>query len=166
MKLHPGALSGPMLLCLALFGCHGGASSVLPSSNSSNTSQRQVMQTAGSGTTSFTVSVPASGAPMPRSLVVALVTPKQSSAMAPLVMNLSATTAGCSSTVSGNLTCVATATAPAGNDTFSITTYSGLEGTGSKLSSAEATVAVALPSAVRKTACAPKSTDIALLQSR
>jgi hypothetical protein len=84
--------------------------------------------------------------------------------MTPLTMNLNLSTYGCQSQTGGGMSCIAAVTAPSGNDTFSITTFSGPNGAGSRLSTAQSKANV-VASSLSKSACAPKSSDLAALQS-
>lgn len=85
--------------------------------------------------------------------------------MAPLTMNLGASTNGCQTLSAGGLKCVVAVTAPSGNDRFSITTYAGQNGSGARLSAAQSPLTNVVASSLSKTACAPKSSDLAILQS-
>lgn len=94
----------------------------------------------GSGTLSFQIAVPsgnsASTARLPKyvSPNTASLTVTLQGQTTPLVTaNLSSTAPGCSVTTGGYV-CTVTFSAPAGNDTFQIATYSGTNGTGSQLS--------------------------------
>jgi hypothetical protein len=147
-------------LALAFAGCHGGGSSTLPMMGSNGSLSPQA---AGTGTASFTVSVPAPGtaAAIPQSVVVSLVS--GNGKMTPLTMNLTASTPGCKTLVGGGLACVATVTAPAGVDTFNIATYGARNGAGATIASAQAKSTVNA-AGTRTTACAPTTRDATALQ--
>lgn len=113
--------------------CHG-VSSSFPSRTAPSTASTM-------GYATFSVN-PAAGV---QSLVINLTQVNgaaPSTKTATFTMNLTATTATCTS-AGGALSCTATMPAPIGNDTFSITTYSGQNGTGSVVSTTQASAAIA-----------------------
>jgi hypothetical protein len=147
------------VLCAALCtlsGCHGGGSA-LPTLGSNGAITPQA---AGTGSASFTVSVPATGTAIPQSVVVTLAT--GNGKMTPLTMNLRASTTGCTALIGGGLKCLATVSAPIGTDAFVISTYSGPNGMGTRITSAQANVAV---KAFDKNACSPTRSDLKTLRS-
>ncbi|HLI97406.1 MAG TPA: hypothetical protein VKT72_15155 [Candidatus Baltobacteraceae bacterium] len=152
-----------VLASFALAGCHGGGgSSALPSMGSNGAITPQSLGT-GAGTASFTVNIPAASAAsgtIPQSVVIALAS--GNGKMTPLTMNLRSTTTGCKALIGGGLTCVATVSAPIGADAFTIATYSGPNGTGSKITSAQTKASV---QAFNKSACTPTRSDLKSLQS-
>jgi hypothetical protein len=155
------------LAAVSMTGCHGGSSSVVPNTLGGPGAASQSTTTAPglSGSVDFTVTVPASGSGIPQSMVVTLVQGAGPSVhMTPLTMNLNLSTYGCMSLTGGGLKCIAAVTAPSGNDTFSITTFGGPNGTGARLSTAQSKTNV-IASSLSKTACAPTSSDLAALQS-
>lgn len=96
-----------------------------------------------SGAASFSVYVPPSGSGLttPQSLVVTLYQVNGStpdSKPAPFVMNLASNTHGCTAMAGGAVSCTAVVTAPSGNDTFSLSTFAGLNGSGKQLSTTQA----------------------------
>ncbi len=154
------------LLCVvsfALAGCHGGSgSSALPTIGSNGAIAPQASGT-GTGTASFTVNIPAASTAagqIPQSVVIMLTS--GNGKMTPLTMNLRSTTTGCKALIGGGLTCVATVSAPIGADAFSIATYSGANGTGRKITSAQTKASV---QAFNKSACTPTRSDLKSLQS-
>lgn len=138
-----------VFLGLALSACHGSSSSgVLPTSGS---------HAGALGTATFSVFVPppASGVTTPQSLEITLsqvngagLTTRQN----PTTINLGATTHGCTAMAGGALSCVATVAAPAGTDTFTLATYTGMNGVGSQVYRTQAK-AVIKPGATTK--CVP-----------
>jgi hypothetical protein len=152
---------------ISMAGCHGGSSSAIPTTPEDSTASQLVAAPGLTGSVDFTVTVPAtaSGSAIPKSMVVTLTQGAGPSVkMAPLTMNLSASTYGCQALSTGGLKCVAAVTAPSGNDTFSIATYAGQNGSGTRLSTAQSLSNV-VASSLNKTACTPKSSDLAVLQS-
>ncbi|MDP9024886.1 MAG: hypothetical protein M3N13_05920 [Candidatus Eremiobacteraeota bacterium] len=114
-------------------------------------------------TASFSVVVPtaAAGVKTPASLVVSLVqvngaTPGSKSAA--FTMNLTPTTHGCSPMAGGALSCTAIVPAPAGNDSFALTTFTGINGTGAQITTSQAK---AMVSANGKTKCVPATASVA-----
>jgi hypothetical protein len=153
---------------VSMTGCHGGSSSVVPSTGGLGAASQSTVTAPGlSGTVAFTVTVPStgSGMPIPQSMVVTLVQGAGPGVkMSPLTMNLTASTASCQTLSAGGLKCAVAVTAPSGNDTFSITTFAGQNGTGARLSTAQSKTNV-IASSLSKYACTPKSSDLATLQS-
>lgn len=147
MRTHVGLLAASAVAFLLLSGCRGGSSSGVVPSNTQLQSPR---------TASFTVFVPASapGAAIPQSLVVRVLqvngAPYASNA-APFTMNLTPSTHGCVQ-APGGLSCTATVPAPGGNDTFSLTTFTGLNGTGKPIATSQAR---AMVTASPGTKCTP-----------
>jgi hypothetical protein len=152
MVPHVRFLAGAAFLSLSLAGCHGSSpSGVVPTSAQKN----------GSASFSVFVPAPAAGVATPQSLVVSLTQASGAtpgSKTVPYVMNLSATSHGCAALAGGAMTCTATVSAPAGTDTFSLTTYSGVNGTGKQIATSQAKAIVI---AGGKTACIPTSTPSA-----
>lgn len=136
-KYRLGLLS---VFLLAESGCHGGgAGSGLPSVTSPAALSR------GSGTAAFTVAIPPGSGPAAQSVIVSLTKVNAlnpPAGVAPVVMNLTRLTPGCESSPDGTLSCTATITAPAGSDSFSVVTRSGLRGQGSQVSSTSATATI------------------------
>lgn len=150
---------------ISMAGCHGGSSSAIPSMPGS--ASQTIANPGLSGTVAFTVTVPpaGSGLAIPSSVVISLVQGAGAGVkMAPLTMNLKTSVSSCQSLTTGGLKCAIAVTAPSGDDTFSITTYAGQNGSGARLSTAQAKTAV-IASSMSKTACTPKSSDLATLQS-
>jgi len=149
MESHVRTLAASALLSLLLAGCHGAGSSggVVPSN----------VQQQGVKTASFTVYVPAAapGLATPVSLAVTLLqvngVPYATKA-APFTMNLTPSTKGCTPAGGGALSCTATVPAPGGNDTFSLTTFTGLNGTGKQIATSQAR---AMVTASPGTKCTP-----------
>ena len=126
--IRVGAALGTVFL---LASCHGVGSSV-PSGPAGLVSSGA----SALGNATFSVS-PATGV---QSIVITLTQVNGAASTvktAALTMNLTSSTAGCNS-AGGTLSCTATVSAPAGNDMFSIATYSGRNGTGSVVSTTQA----------------------------
>jgi hypothetical protein len=121
----------------------------------------QAAQPGGMGIASFTVNVPApgAGAPIPQSVVVTLAS--SAGKMAPLTMNLTASTSGCKAMIGGGLTCIASVSAPTGPDAFVVTTYAGSNGSGARITTVQTSATV---NAFNHAACTPKAADLVLLQ--
>jgi hypothetical protein len=152
---------------VSLTACRGGSSSLPPSVGGSNVAESTAAAPGLAGTVAFTVTIPpaGSGSPIPQSVLITLVKGVGLGVkMAPLTMNLTAATSSCQSLSAGGLKCAVAVTAPSGNDTFNITTFAGVNGTGARLSTAQAQTAV-VASSLSKTACTPKSSDLATLQT-
>lgn len=149
MESFARTMAASALLSLLLAGCRGAGSSggVVPSSL-----QQQLGKTA-----SFTVYVPARapGVATPASLAVTLLqvngAPYLTKA-APFTMNLTPSTKGCTQVAGGALSCTATVPAPGGNDIFTLTTYTGLNGTGKQVATSQAR---AMVTASLGTKCTP-----------
>ncbi|MGH7660516.1 MAG: hypothetical protein ACRENA_06330 [Vulcanimicrobiaceae bacterium] len=125
-----GAALGTVFL---LTRCHGVGSSLPSNSVSTATSTM--------GNATFSVS-PAAGV---QSLVISLAQVNgavPSTKSAAFTMNLTAGTRGCTA-VGETLSCAATVPAPIGNDVFTITTYSGQNGTGSVVATTQASSTIA-----------------------
>lgn len=154
MAHHVRLLTGSAFVFLVLSGCHGGGSS----SSSGFVPSSDQTRTASSTTASFSVFVaaPTAGVKTPQSLVVSLLqvngAPPSSKAAA-FTMNLTLTTHACAPLVGGAVSCTATVPAPVGNDTFVLTTYSGLNGTGTQIATSQAKSMIAPTSG--KTKCPP-----------
>lgn len=138
MKVHARLIAAASVLPFLITGCHGGGISpaVVDSTNGT-----------GSKTASFTVFVPApsAGVTTPQSIVVTLVQVNGAppvSKTAAYTMNLTSSTKSCSALSGGALSCTATVPAPAGNDTFALTTFSGLNGTRSQIATSQAKASV------------------------
>lgn len=151
MVSHVRFLAGAAFLSLTLGGCHGGGASggLMPGGASM----------ASSGKAAFTVFVPSSStgaSASPQSLVVTLSQVNGATVAHPtsITMELSAATHGCTALAGGALSCVATLTAPKGNDMFTLAMYSGPNGLGNQISISQAK---ALVNAAGTTACVPTS---------
>ena len=117
-----------------------------------------VAPTSALGNASFAISVPKAvpGAPAMKSLTVAIVTingQATNSTVAATTMNLSSNARGCSAVPGGDLSCTAKLTAPAGRDSFLVTTYSQPDGRGAVLATSRVTTTIA---AARSTTCVKK----------
>lgn len=139
-----------MAICVLLAGCRGnGGSSMMPS----------VGESKGLGSATFTIAVPPAqkgAARSMQSVTVALlqVDGKASDAVKPMTMNLTPETSGCTLANDGTLNCLARISVPAGNDTFTVTTYAQAGAKGSQVSADRVQTAI---SAGRSTSCVKKS---------
>jgi len=132
-----------LALVLSACGGGGGGSSPAPSTLVGGTVPTSAPAPGGNGTLSFSIAIPSSTGPAASSRTPKYVSPSTASVTvtlagqtSPLVTaNLGATAPGCTA-VAGGVTCSVSVTAPAGSNTFVITTYNGTNGTGQQLSTA------------------------------
>jgi hypothetical protein len=115
MRNHPRLLLAAVVVVALSTACSGGSSTV--------------PQSATSGSASFSIVVPAPGAGAPaamQSVEVVLMKVNglaPASVIAPLTMNLTRTTPGCTPAAGGALSCIARIAVPPGKNTFAVTTF-------------------------------------------
>jgi len=137
------ALAGFVLIALTACGGGGGGSTPAPSTLGGGTAPTSSPAPAGSGTLSFSIAIPASTGPAASNRAPKYVSPSTASVSVTLAgqttplatANLGATAPGCA-VVPNGVSCTVTVIAPAGSNTFVITTYNGTNGTGQQLSTA------------------------------
>jgi len=143
------ALAGCVLIALAACGGGGGGSTPTPSTLGGGTAPTASPAPAGSGTLSFSIAIPSSTGPAASSRTPKYVSPSTASVSVTLAgqttplatANLGATAPGCT-VVPNGVSCTVTVNAPAGSNTFVITTYNGTNGTGQQLSTARVAATV------------------------
>lgn len=130
--------AGALTLVLGACGGGGGGSSTPPTGPAAApTAGAQ----AGSGTLSFAITIPSGSNAAANSRAPKYVSPSTASVTVTLAgqttplgtVNTAAGAPGCTASANGT-TCTVTVTAPAGNQTFNVATYSGPNGTGNQLS--------------------------------
>ena len=150
MRLNPRFAA--LTFCILFAGCRGtGGGGMVPSLGQSSKL---------SGSASFSIAVPPAAPGATRSMQSVVVTllavngASPTTAIAPVKMNLSANTPGCSLTPSSTLTCTASIAVPPGRDTFTVTTYAQPNSAGTQVSSDQVTTSI---SAGRSTTCVKKN---------
>jgi len=116
MKNHPRFLLAAVVVVAICTACSGGGGTTVPQS-----------ATSGSASFSIVVPAPAAGASAAmQSVEVVLMKVNglaPASVIAPLTMNLTRTTPGCTPAAGGALSCIARIAVPPGKNTFAVTTF-------------------------------------------
>lgn len=129
---------------LSACGGGGGGSSPIPSSGGSGSSPTQPAQKTGPASLTITIPPPSKQnthfrpgyiSAATQSMTVGLVSGSTTTSL--VTVNLTQSSPNCTVPAGGGLQCAATVQAPFGIDTFAISTYSGLNGTGNVLSTGE-----------------------------
>jgi hypothetical protein len=151
--------------CLAINACHGGGGAALPPGSGAvpqSAGMASMVSPATKSTSTFHIVVPApmAGRTSPQSLVVTVLQVNGATLAAKpaaYVMNLTASTPGCTAVTGGALSCNAVVVAPVGTDTFSLSTYAGQNGSGAQIATSQAKAAVKIGGSATTCTPAPKA---------
>jgi hypothetical protein len=155
-------LAGSLLFALPLAGCHGGGgSSPLPGAGAMSAAKGVggVAASTTGATASFSIFVPAPSAAGATPLSIAVTVSQVNGTTpflkpVPFTINLTSKTTGCAPLSGGALQCTIRVPATIGNDTFTISTFTGLNGSGHLIATSQANNSVA--SDAGKPMCTPK----------